>query len=60
MTESKRFYDIFQPTHYAVYLDIDRAKKTIQGVTTIAGTAQAQTIQIHQKDLVVEAVQMAA
>ena len=29
MAENTRLYDLVQPDHYDVYLDINRAKKTI-------------------------------
>ncbi len=51
MTENKRLYDVFQPDHYDVYLDIDRAKKTITGTTTIDGYASQPVIKINQKFL---------
>lgn len=57
MTELKRFYETFQPTHYNIYLDINRETKQISGTTTISGDAKTQAISIHQKDLAVESVQ---
>ncbi|AVK99550.1 M1 family metallopeptidase [Pediococcus inopinatus] len=57
MTEFKRFYETFQPTHYDVYLDINRESKRFNGKTTITGEAKAQEIAIHQKGLVVATVQ---
>ncbi|EJN55790.1 M1 family metallopeptidase [Loigolactobacillus coryniformis] len=57
MVELTHFYQTFQPTHYDVYLDIDRAAKTITGKTTITGSAQTSAIAIHQRDLAVATVQ---
>ncbi|KRM72243.1 M1 family metallopeptidase [Lacticaseibacillus brantae] len=57
MTELTRFYQNFQPANYNIYLDINRAKKLISGQTVITGEAKVQNIAIHQKDLVVSAVQ---
>ncbi|WAM38998.1 M1 family metallopeptidase [Leuconostoc pseudomesenteroides] len=57
MAELTRFYNTFQPKHYEIYLDIDRESKRISGKTTITGTAKSETIAIHQKDLMISAVQ---
>lgn len=57
MAESKRLYNDFQPDHYDVYLDINREKKTINGVTTITGHAKQEQIALNQKYLSIEAVQ---
>lgn len=57
MPELKRFYEAFQPSHYDVYLDINRETKQITGKTTITGDAKSQSIAVHQKDLVVSSVQ---
>ncbi|ULQ49111.1 M1 family metallopeptidase [Liquorilactobacillus nagelii] len=60
MTEITRFYDTFQPEHYDVFLDINRQEKTITGKTTITGTAEQSEIAVHQKNLKVMAVTVAA
>ncbi|WP_427910973.1 M1 family metallopeptidase [Pediococcus parvulus] len=57
MAEITHFYETFQPTHYDVYLDINRATKEIAGKTSITGEAKTQTVAIHQKGLVVASVQ---
>ncbi|MCI1892534.1 MAG: M1 family metallopeptidase [Schleiferilactobacillus perolens] len=57
MAELTHFYHSFQPTHYDIYLDIDRGTKKISGKTTITGEAKNEAIAIHQKDLTVSAVQ---
>ncbi len=51
MKESKHFLKNFQPQHYDIYLDIDRAMKQIKGKTTIEGNAKASEISLHQKYL---------
>ncbi|WP_412989865.1 M1 family metallopeptidase [Pediococcus siamensis] len=56
MAEITRFYETFQPTHYNVYLDINRATKQIAGKTSITGTASTEKISIHQKGFVVSSV----
>ncbi|HBO46750.1 MULTISPECIES: M1 family metallopeptidase [Pediococcus] len=57
MAEITHFYETFQPTHYDVYLDINRETKQIAGKTSITGEAKTQTVSIHQKGLVVASVQ---
>ncbi|MFC6202667.1 M1 family metallopeptidase [Lactiplantibacillus nangangensis] len=56
MSESTRLFHKFQPKHYNIYLDINRAQKLITGQTTITGEAKEKTISINQKGLVVSAV----
>lgn len=56
MAKIERFYDTFQPEHYDVYVDVDRAKKTIVGETTITGTATQSEISVNQKYLVIDEV----
>ncbi|SDM93862.1 M1 family metallopeptidase [Limosilactobacillus mucosae] len=57
MADSTRFYEKFQPDHYDIYLDIDRAAKNFKGVTTIKGNAVDSKIALHQKFLDVTSVQ---
>ena len=57
MADSTRFYEKFQPDHYDIYLDIDRAAKNFKGVTTIKGNAVDSKIALHQKFLNVTSVQ---
>ncbi|MFC6169749.1 M1 family metallopeptidase [Loigolactobacillus jiayinensis] len=59
MTELSHFYQAFQPTHYDVFLDIDRGAKKFSGKTMIKGNAKTQAIAIHQKYLAIEAVEVA-
>ena len=57
MAKLERFYNTFQPDHYDVFIDINRAKKTINGKTTITGNATDPQIAINQKNLQVTSVQ---
>ena len=57
MADSTRFYEKFQPVHYDIYLDIDRAAKHFKGITTITGNAVDTKIALHQKFLNVTSVQ---
>ena len=57
MAKLVHLYETFQPTHYDVYLDINRANKTINGHTEITGHAAAKRIAVHQKFLTIEAVE---
>ncbi|MFC6180589.1 M1 family metallopeptidase [Lactiplantibacillus daowaiensis] len=57
MAELTHFYQTFQPEHYDIYLDINRATKTFSGQTKITGDAQTAAVSIHQKDFTVSAVQ---
>lgn len=58
MAEFKRFYNDFAPSHYDLYIDVNRETKVITGRTTITGAAKATTIRVHQKALKVSAVQV--
>ena len=57
MAKIERFYNTFQPDHYDVFIDINRAKKIINGKTTITGNANDPQIAINQKNLQVTSVQ---
>lgn len=57
MSEATHFYETFQPSHYDLYLDINRATKTISGKTSIIGEAKQPNIAVHQKYLKVESVE---
>ena len=59
MAKLERFYNTFQPDHYDVFIDINRAKKIINGKTTITGNANDPQIAINQKNLQVTSVQAA-
>ncbi|MGX4764012.1 M1 family metallopeptidase [Holzapfeliella sp. JNUCC 72] len=56
MAELNRLYNVFQPEHYNLYIDVNRETKTISGTTTVTGQAKDQNIALHQKDLAVSAV----
>ncbi|MCT2898894.1 M1 family peptidase [Lentilactobacillus buchneri] len=51
------FYEKFQPSHYNIYLDINRDTKEFSGTSTITGDAMKTAISIHQKFLNIESVQ---
>ena len=57
MAELERFYNTFQPDHYDVFIDVNRAEKTINGKTTITGNASTSKIAINQKNLQVTSIQ---
>ena len=44
MADSTRFYEKFQPVHYDIYLDIDRAAKHFKGITTIKGSLNCRIL----------------
>lgn len=56
MTALKHFYETFQPTHYNLYIDVNRATKLISGTSTITGDAKETTVLIHQKFMTIKAV----
>lgn len=56
MAEFKRFFSLFSPEHYDIYLDINRETKTFKGTTTITGVAHEENISLHQKDLAITEV----
>ena len=58
MTEATHFYQTFQPTHYNVYIDINRATKQISGTSTITGDAKSETIAVHEKYMTISAVKV--
>ena len=51
-----RLIDYFAPEHYELSLDIDRTGRTFTGTVTIQGVALTNSIKLHAKDLVIEAV----
>ncbi|MBF7059272.1 hypothetical protein HXX29_10870 [Weissella confusa] len=46
---NEHFYKTFQPSHYDLYIDVNRGTKVISGRTTISGEAKATEISVHQK-----------
>ncbi len=42
--ENEHFYETFQPSHYDLYIDVNRGTKVISGRTTISGEAKATEI----------------
>ena len=59
MQAVKHFIETFVPEHYDLFLELNRADKTFSGKVTITGEAKTSKISLHQKDLTVEAVEVA-
>lgn len=59
MSTIKRLYEKFQPSHYDVFIDVNREKKTITGNTSITGNASERQISVNQKFLKISSVQVA-
>lgn len=55
---SNRLVEKFVPNNYQVYLDINRHERTIQGTTTITGSAKEQQIAVNQKYLKIDSVEV--
>ena len=53
---AKHFYETFHPEHYDLFIDINRAQKTINGTSTITGEALEDTILINQKYMKIASV----
>ena len=53
---AKHFYETFHPEHYDLFIDINRAQKTINGTSTITGEALENTILINQKYMEIASV----
>ena len=53
------FIDTFVPEHYDLFLDLNRVDKIFSGKVTIIGEAKSSKISLHQKDLVIETVEVA-
>ena len=51
MVEGQRLVDIFRPTHYDIFLDINRETKVIAGKTTIKGSAPQQMMRMKPSHL---------
>ncbi|ANZ60581.1 M1 family metallopeptidase [Secundilactobacillus paracollinoides] len=56
MTALKHFYETFQPSHYNLYIDVNRATKLISGTSTITGDAKEANVLIHQKFMTINSV----
>ena len=59
MAEFTHFYETFQPSHYNLYIDINRETKLISGLSTITGEAKTTEISIHPKYLTINSVKVA-
>ncbi|WP_318766889.1 M1 family metallopeptidase [Lactiplantibacillus carotarum] len=57
MANTTHFYETFQPEHYDIYIDINRATKQFSGKSTITGDAQTKEVLIHQNFLTINGVQ---
>lgn len=53
------FIETFVPNHYTIFLDLNREQKTFTGKVTISGEAKGEKISLHQKDLVIQSVEVA-
>ena len=58
MTKKEHLYDLFKPTHYDVYLDINRETKTFNGKVTMEGEAVKPNIKFNEKFLNITAVKV--
>ncbi|WP_125544995.1 M1 family metallopeptidase [Levilactobacillus lindianensis] len=56
MTKSTHFYQMFQPNHYDIALNINRETKEISGTSTITGDALENKISVHQKFMTIQSV----
>ena len=56
MSKKEHLYDLYQPTHYDVYLDINREKKIFSGKVTIDGKALDSNIGINEKYMKITSV----
>ena len=56
MSKKEHLYDLYQPTHYDVYLDINREKKIFSGKVTIDGKALDSNIGINEKYMEITSV----
>ncbi|MCS9989645.1 M1 family metallopeptidase [Weissella confusa] len=54
--KNEHFYKTFHPSHYDLYIDVNRGTKVISGRTTISGEAKATEISVHQKYLTITSV----
>ncbi|MDD9138631.1 M1 family metallopeptidase [Fructobacillus sp. CRL 2054] len=58
MASIQRLYDIFQPEHYDLFIEVSREKKLISGKTVVTGVAKQTKMALHQHDLKVESVKV--
>ncbi|AKP67439.1 M1 family metallopeptidase [Companilactobacillus ginsenosidimutans] len=57
MTGITHSFDTFQPTHYDIFIDINRGTKQISGKSVIDGEAKDKQIFIQQKNMEIASVQ---
>ncbi|MDO4680941.1 MAG: M1 family metallopeptidase [Aerococcus sp.] len=58
MGQVTHLYDLFQPEHYDIYLDVNRETKSFTGITKITGHASTTDIALHQKFLTINEVKV--
>ncbi len=56
MKKVEHLYNLFKPSHYNIFIDINREKKTINGKVTVDGEAEQQQIAVNQKYLDITSV----
>ncbi|MCF6161836.1 M1 family metallopeptidase [Furfurilactobacillus milii] len=56
MAEITRLYQKFQPSHYNLFIDVERDTKKISGTSTITGDAKTTDIQVNQKGMTIASV----
>ena len=56
--KKEHLYDLFKPTHYDVYLDINRETKTFNGKVAMEGEAVKPNIKFNEKFLNITAVKV--
>ena len=49
MSQKEHLYDLYRPSHYNIYLDINREKKVFSGKVSIEGEALDSNIGINEK-----------
>ena len=58
MAEITRLYQKFQPSHYNLFIDVERDTKKISGTSTITGDAKTTDIQVNQKGMTIASVKV--
>lgn len=56
MKKVEHLYNLFKPSHYNIFIDINREKKTINGKVTVEGEAEQSQIAVNQKYLDITSV----
>ena len=58
MKNNPHLYQVFQPTNYQLFIDINRRTRRIVGRTIVSGTALQNQIALHQKYLDIKSIQL--